>query len=331
MRQNKALQDKLEKSPEQALEEEKVLNGLKAEKLKAEQAAKALEDQIHQLKQSSESAAQKLAAEKKSLEETLAIADKERAQTKARIQALEAESGTLRKARDLAMDRMKQREKERLQEFEDLVQGFSHRIKNYAGIMTGTFGETAAAGDEAEKQKFEALFRENAKELSSLTYEFLKFSQVPSVVEQDLDLNLLAARALAAQNGALESKKIIVKKEFSVDLPKIRGDEALVVSVFEEIISNAADAMEPGKTLFMSISVRAEERLAVASVKDEGPGISPVLLEKIFRPFYTTRKGRRGLGLSRARRNMDLNSGSIRVSSIEGRGTTVTLEFPLAL
>lgn len=329
LKQNLALQEKLQSAPEKAAEEERKLNQVQAEKLKAEQAVKALEYQILELKKTGGTAAQIIESEKKSLQEAMVLMERDRAQTRLKISQLEKESVRLLKERDLAFARIEAREQEHLRELEDLMMGFSRRIKNHVGIMTGTFTETVSgAAEDPGREASAELFRKSAREIAELLEEFLEFSRVPAADMRKTDLNLLVGRAIARKREQIQESKAVLEKNFAASLSTVLGDEDRIVLAVEEIIVNALEAMPSGKRLSFAVVPNEEDRLIRVEVRDEGSGIAKEIEGKIFRPYFTTRKGRRGLGLSRVRRCMDLHNGSVRISNAINGGTVVSLEFP---
>ncbi len=332
MQQNKALEQKLEKAPERAAEDERAREQLQAEKLKMEQTVKSLEAQLHEHKSANEKTIRTLETEKKALEDAILNIETERAKTKSKITQLEGESNSLRSERDLALERIESRKREQLRELEDLMKGFSHRIKNHLGIMSGMFdGAVEASESDPQRINSAGLFRENAQELAQLTKEFEEFSHVPVMEMRDIMLNMVVTRAIGRCKESIENRKVVLDKKLGTSLPKIRGDEELIVSAIEEIVANALDAMSEGQMLTVSVYAQEKERLVSVSITDQGHGIAPELAEKIFRPYFTTRKGRRGMGLPRVRRCMDLHNGSVRTSGAEGGGAVVTLDFPQAV
>jgi two-component system, sporulation sensor kinase D len=66
----------------------------------------------------------------------------------------------------------------------------------------------------------------------------------------------------------------------------------------------------------------------IIEIADKGPGIVQSHLRKIFQPYFTTKKGRKGLGLCTAKRAVSLHHGSLSIASVQERGTTVTLRLP---
>ena len=107
-----------------------------------------------------------------------------------------------------------------------------------------------------------------------------------------------------------------------------------VQQVLLNLIVNARQAMQPGRTLTIVVSENADDDMAEISIKDEGTGIPADVLPHIFERFFTTKKsdengqGGTGLGLAMCKDVMESHGGRIRVESAVGRGTRFTLRFP---
>jgi putative PEP-CTERM system histidine kinase len=109
--------------------------------------------------------------------------------------------------------------------------------------------------------------------------------------------------------------------------PFIRADTDAIQRVIQNLITNAAEAMDGEGTI--TVRVGTEDGLVACAVTDTGCGMSEEFIRtSLFVPFQTTKKGGWGVGLYQARDIMTAHAGRIDVSSLEGRGTTVTLLFP---
>jgi signal transduction histidine kinase len=147
--------------------------------------------------------------------------------------------------------------------------------------------------------------------------------------------------------------------ESSPDLPRVSIDRTLFSRALTNIIENALHAMPGGGWMTISARQSAVDRqqAAVASqrssshvtpdfppspsalaettpaviveVTDSGVGMDQEALAKIFEPYFSTKATGTGLGLTIAKRNVELNGGAISVRSARGVGTTVTIELPL--
>ncbi len=113
----------------------------------------------------------------------------------------------------------------------------------------------------------------------------------------------------------------------------VKGDVALLTDAVLQVARNAARAMPPGGHLFVTArNSMADARLGrdaavELELRDEGPGIPPQDLDRVFDPFFST-WGREGLGLTKAAAILRSHGGSLRVNSNPGQGTTVTLRLP---
>ena len=104
------------------------------------------------------------------------------------------------------------------------------------------------------------------------------------------------------------------------------GDEKLLTQVMINILNNAADALKntKGRKIVIAVSGGPTGRTKI-SVTDNGMGIAPEEIEKIFIPFYTTKENGSGIGLDLSRKIMRLHKGTITVFSEPGKQSTFTL------
>jgi putative PEP-CTERM system histidine kinase len=109
--------------------------------------------------------------------------------------------------------------------------------------------------------------------------------------------------------------------------PSVRADTDAIQRVIQNLITNAGEAMEGEGTI--TVRVRKQGDMVACAVTDTGCGMSEKFIRtSLFVPFQTTKKGGWGIGLYQAREIMAAHAGRIDVSSLEGRGTTITLVFP---
>src|SRR5581483_12477130 len=117
-------------------------------------------------------------------------------------------------------------------------------------------------------------------------------------------------------------------------LPKANIDRTLFARGLTNIIENALHAMPGGGTLSVSSResiVASRTPAIVVTVQDTGVGMDADALGRIFEPYFSTKATGTGLGLTIAKRNVELNGGTIAVASERGVGTTVTITLPLAV
>ncbi|MGB3850068.1 MAG: ATP-binding protein [Tunicatimonas sp.] len=118
--------------------------------------------------------------------------------------------------------------------------------------------------------------------------------------------------------------------EVRVDPPNLiaRMDAKLIEMVLINVLKNAAEVLGETDSPAITINVHADmEQRVFISITDNGPGIEPEALEKIFIPFYTTKSTGSGIGLSLSQRIMQMHQGNLLVRSRVGEGTTFTLQL----
>jgi signal transduction histidine kinase len=122
--------------------------------------------------------------------------------------------------------------------------------------------------------------------------------------------------------------RIVIDVDVPASLPAVNVDRTLLARALTNVIENALHAM-PGEG---RLTIRAEtgRSAIVLSVADTGTGMDPEALRRIFEPYFSTKATGTGLGLTIAKRNVELNGGRILVESGPGKGTRVTIELPVA-
>jgi nitrogen fixation/metabolism regulation signal transduction histidine kinase len=157
------------------------------------------------------------------------------------------------------------------------------------------------------------------------TYNSFTSIGVPSCSGFSLDDLLKHIQSLMED----ELKQANVSLHISISPPGLQlvADEKLVEQVLINLVKNSIYALEKSETPEIRLHARESENRVVLEVTDNGKGISGEIMDAIFTPFFTTRKGGSGIGLSLARQVMWMHNGSIHVRSEEGEYTTFTLMF----
>jgi signal transduction histidine kinase len=126
----------------------------------------------------------------------------------------------------------------------------------------------------------------------------------------------------------LEEKKIDFQIRVSPQTLELTADPELIEQVLINLVLNAVEAVSNQNDGKIELTSRIDERGRVlVQISDNGPGMIKEVQEKIFVPFFTTKKGGSGIGLSLSRQIMRLHRGSISVHSEPRVRTTITLRF----
>jgi signal transduction histidine kinase len=163
--------------------------------------------------------------------------------------------------------------------------------------------------------------------LRQISAEFSSFASSPTAKRSPVDLPELVATVLDPYRTGLAGRIAIVN-EVPPALPPVLVDRTLVARALSNVVENALHAMPGPGTLALG---GTDDGATVAiSVRDTGAGMDEEALARVFEPYFSTKTTGTGLGLPIARRNIELNGGSIDVSSTRGAGTTVVIRLPVA-
>lgn len=138
----------------------------------------------------------------------------------------------------------------------------------------------------------------------------------------------LIAQVLTFIAKEADKHQVRIKTDFAAELPLCWADARQLKQVFLNLCKNALEAMPTGGTLTVSVSPTAGLHEVEIQIKDTGVGIPAEELDRIWKPFHSTKAGGRGLGLSLCRRVVEQQEGKINVRSTLGRGTTFHIILP---
>jgi two-component system, NtrC family, nitrogen regulation sensor histidine kinase NtrY len=162
--------------------------------------------------------------------------------------------------------------------------------------------------------------------LKALVDEFSQFARMPAPRAVPTDLHALLNEALALYQGLLGEVRF--ERRFAEKLPKVRVDGEQVRRVVINLVDNAIEAMNRSGLITLETQHDPGASLVRLIVTDDGPGIPPAEREKLFMPYYSTKRRGSGLGLAIVRRIVAEHGGTIEVGDNEPRGTKFTIELP---
>jgi PAS domain S-box-containing protein len=147
----------------------------------------------------------------------------------------------------------------------------------------------------------------------------------------DLEINEAILEVIALTHGELVKNGVSLQTQLAASLPLVQGDKVQLQQVVLNLIINAVEAMsgvsEGSRELLISTGRDASSGLVVA-VRDSGPGLNPESFERLFEPFYTTKPGGMGMGLSICRSIVEAHGGRVWASRTSGPGVTVQFSLP---
>ncbi|HTW58514.1 MAG TPA: ATP-binding protein [Terriglobales bacterium] len=163
-----------------------------------------------------------------------------------------------------------------------------------------------------------------------LVDEFSTLARFPVAKPRPADINEIIESALAMFNGRLDG--IGLHKSLGPDLPKVLADSEALKRAVANLVDNAAEASQDSivREIEISTALVASRDAIEITVADTGHGVTRELKEKLFLPYFSTKKRGTGLGLAIVSRIVEDHRGSIRVEENRPVGTRFIVELPLA-
>ncbi|NPV72738.1 MAG: phosphate regulon sensor histidine kinase PhoR [Pelotomaculum sp.] len=221
----------------------------------------------------------------------------------------------------------------------EFVANVSHELRTPLTSIRG-FAETLLDGALEEPdtaRRFLEIINSETERLSRLIDELLNLSRLEShkwvPKRQPVNMGELIKRAVAILQPRAVEKNLAIKINLPEDLPVVQGDPDMLSQVLLNLIENAVVYTQAGGEV--SISAAATQDEMKVDVKDNGIGIPPESLSRVFERFYRVDKARSreqggtGLGLSIVKHIIDAHRGSVQVESKVGIGSTFSFVIPL--
>jgi len=232
-----------------------------------------------------------------------------------------------------------------MEAWRNLIRVLTHEIMNSVtpiSSLTGTTREmlsdyklNEATEVPLQKEDMEDLMYslktiENRSEgLIRFLNEFRNLTHTPTPKLKTENINVLLRGICLLMSKELKAKSIKVHQSFDEEVSEIPIDRELIEQVIINLVKNASEAFDSeqvDKNIWISSNLDAKRRVVI-SVKDDGAGIEPEALTKIFIPFFTTKKNGSGIGLSLSKEIVRKHQGNISVQSTLGIGTEFVLKF----
>ncbi len=215
----------------------------------------------------------------------------------------------------------------------------AHEINNpLSGILTYAkllkkWVQRVDAEDSRRKEIQECLglIESESRRCGDLVKNLLTFSRTSPINLEWTDANVIVDRCVRLVQHQLDLNGIALQLELSDDAPPLHCDAAQVEQVLLALVMNAIDAMPRGGNLLLRTRWLPQSRQVEMQVRDDGMGIPPDLLPRLFEPFLTTKETGKGVGLGLAisKSIVERHGGEIEVESQPGRGTTFYVFLPV--
>ncbi|MEK6543812.1 MAG: ATP-binding protein [Elusimicrobiota bacterium] len=219
---------------------------------------------------------------------------------------------------------------ERLAALGELAANLAHEVRSpLTGISSAIQILERESAPENPRREVLSKILQQLNRMDQTMENFLRYARMPEAVVRPFDITEALDRALFLAEPRLKSQKVSLKRVLKEPITPIDGDASQIEQVFLNLILNAIQAMPEGGALTIEAGNNGAGTVLVG-VSDTGHGIASENLEKIFKPFFTTRPKGSGLGLPICRQIILAHAGEMWIESIPQRGTSVYFRLPAA-
>ncbi|BBO66599.1 hypothetical protein DSCA_05290 [Desulfosarcina alkanivorans] len=214
-----------------------------------------------------------------------------------------------------------------------LAAGMAHSVRNpFTSVKMRLFSLNRSLKlSGTQKEDFDVI-SEEIDHIDTIVQNFLEFSRPPRLKMQAVSPSTVVDTAVKLLCYRLQSYNVKATIHRNSELPAINADPDQFKEVLVNLVVNACEAMTGGGAIDIHERVLGSppnRQLAEISITDDGPGIPPAAVKKVFDPFYTTKEEGTGLGLSIVARIIREHGGHVDLTSVEGRGTTFSIVLPI--
>jgi two-component system nitrogen regulation sensor histidine kinase NtrY len=229
--------------------------------------------------------------------------------------------------------------------WQKLIRVLTHEIMNSVtpiASLASTVNDLVARTEESAEEGVASISPETREDIREAAYTIQNRSQgllhfvdayrnltrIPKPDFQIFPVASLLERVAQLMKAQVQEKDIHLETEVEPKSLELTADPELVEQVVINLLLNAIEALEDTSGGKIELQSRLDDRGRVAiTVTDNGPGIRDDVKEKMFTPFFTTKKDGSGIGLSLCRQIMRLHKGNVTVKSIPNQSTVFTLRF----
>lgn len=219
---------------------------------------------------------------------------------------------------------------QRLASLGSLAAGIAHEIRNPLSSIKGfaTYFKERYRNN-LEDQKTADIMVQEVERLNRAIGQLLEFARPMNLSAQWTSPQTLVLDTLRMIEGEAREKNIAIEVDLPSGIGEIMVDTDRIKQVLLNLYLNATGAMEDGGTLSVALS-RMDAATVRLDISDTGAGIDSRDLPHIFDPYFTTKPSGTGLGLAIVHKIIEAHHGKVRVESESGRGTTISVFFPLS-
>ncbi|MEI6197219.1 MAG: ATP-binding protein [Verrucomicrobiota bacterium] len=210
-----------------------------------------------------------------------------------------------------------------------LAAEFAHQIKNPLAIINNaafSLHRAARAGKPQAVEQIEIIQEEVARADKVIT-QIMGYAQLSEGRVEKLEVVGELNRAIAQIFPPAMPTPVKIQREFGHSFPPLLMQRGHLSEILLNLLQNAREALGDNGKVVVAAACHHDMSVEI-SVRDDGPGIPPEKIERVFEAYYTTKEKGTGLGLAIVKHNAELYGGSVRVESVLGKGAKFTVIFP---
>lgn len=212
-----------------------------------------------------------------------------------------------------------------------MAAGAAHEINNPLAVISGRAQLMLGRATTDEDRKLWGNLVQQSQRISDIITDLMNFAAPPPPKPASVPVRGLFESAINLFTNSLPAQAASLKTDIEVEdsLPGLYVDRQQLESVLVELLTNATSASPSGVHVRLS-AVPADQGQLLLTVEDDGPGMDDQTLARVFTPFFSAQIAgrRRGLGLARVRRWVEINGGRVQLMSRPGQGTRVLMHLP---
>jgi len=213
----------------------------------------------------------------------------------------------------------------------ELTAGIAHEFRNGLATIHG-YGKLIdlSALPEAYRPYVEGI-RAETESLGQVVTNFLNFARPAQLTLTDVDLRAICERG--AEEVRADARALGGDVEVDGEFDVIEGDEVLLRQAFSNLLRNAIEAcaaVPVAPRIVVQSEIDRAQRVSRICVNDNGPGIPPALRERVFRPFFTSKRNGTGLGLALVQKIVVFHNGRVAVATSPLGGAALQITLPTA-
>ena len=218
-----------------------------------------------------------------------------------------------------------------LESLRRLSGGIAHHLRNALTVILGRLQLLSTSSLPADVRASLDVIAEQSKRMDRLVTSLSRFARRAEPNRGHHSLNDVVEETLGLARSEMELRGVEPTLALDPKAPVVHADRQQLEEALLSLFMNAIEAMPRGGRLSVTTASAADGRMVAITTTDTGVGIPADAIEKIFEPFFSTKAGATGLGLTVVQSIVEAHGGTIEISSRVGEGTTVRLTWPVAM